>query len=184
MIRVVRYLKFNPGQGILLSRVSSLQLHGWCDSDWAACPLTRRSFTGYFVQLGETPISWKTKKQPTVSRSSAEAEYRAMAFLSQELVWLKRLLHDLGVSHEQPMSIFSDNKSAIALSVNPVQHERTKHIQIDCHYIRDAILAGVVATTFVPSQQQLADILTKALGHRELQFFLRKLGICNVHAPT
>ncbi|CAA7031059.1 unnamed protein product [Microthlaspi erraticum] len=155
VIRVVRYLKLNPGQGILLSRFSNLQLH--------------------VIVIG---------LHATVSRSSAEAEYRAMAFLTQELVWLKRLLQDFGVSHDQPMSVFSDSKSAIALSVNPVQHEHTKHIEIDCHYIRDSILAGVVATTFVPSQQQLADILTKALGHREIHFFLRKLGICDVHAPT
>ena len=182
-IRVVRYLKSNPGQGILLSSTSTLQINGWCDSDYAACPLTRRSLTGYFVQLGDTPISWKTKKQPTVSRSSAEAEYRAMAFLTQELMWLKRVLYDLGVSHVQAMRIFSDSKSAIALSVNPVQHERTKHVEVDCHFIRDAILDGIIATSFVPSHKQLADILTKALGEKEVRYFLRKLGILDVHAP-
>jgi len=183
-IRVVRFLKSTHGQGILLSSTSSLKLHGWCDSDWAACPLTRRSLTGYFVQLGDSPISWKTKKQPTVNWSSAEAEYRAMAFLTQELTWLKRLLHDLGISHPQPMTIFSDSRFAIALSANPVQHECTKHIEVDCHYIRDAILSGLIATSHVPSQQQLADIFTKALGARELRFFLGKLGIFDMHAPT
>jgi phosphoenolpyruvate synthase/pyruvate phosphate dikinase len=107
-----------------------------------------------------------------------------MAFLTQELMWLKRVLYDLGVSHVQAMRIFSDSKSAIALSVNPVQHERTKHVEVDCHFIRDAILDGIIATSFVPSHKQLADILTKALGEKEVRYFLRKLGILDVHAPT
>ncbi|XP_019093211.1 PREDICTED: uncharacterized protein LOC109129430 [Camelina sativa] len=88
---VVRYLKNNPGQGIFLRSDTPSQLTGWCDSDYSSCPLTRRSVTGYFIQLGGSPISWKTKKQKTVSRSSAEAEYRAMAHLTQELIWLKRI---------------------------------------------------------------------------------------------
>ncbi|XP_068492364.1 secreted RxLR effector protein 161-like [Phaseolus vulgaris] len=78
-LRVVRYLKGHPGQGILLPRENNLQLFGWCDSDWASCPLTRKSLTGWFIQLGTSPISWKTQKQQTVSASSAEAEYRSMA---------------------------------------------------------------------------------------------------------
>ncbi|XP_026440307.1 uncharacterized protein LOC113339215, partial [Papaver somniferum] len=95
-LRVVRYLKKNHGQGILLRSDSTLSLQGWCDSDWASCPLTRRSLTGWFVCLGNSPVSWKTKKQPTVSRSSAEAEYRSMAAATCELKWLKQLLGDLG----------------------------------------------------------------------------------------
>lgn len=84
-LRVVRYSKSCPGQGILLRSDSDLQLHGWCDSDWAGCPVSRRSLTGWFVQLGNSPITWKTRKQETVSRSSAEAEYRALADVNSEL---------------------------------------------------------------------------------------------------
>ena len=84
-LAVVRYLKGSPGQGIFLSATNNLQLTGWCDSDWAACALTRRSLTGWFVQLGDSPVSWKTKKQTTVARSSAEAEYRALAAVTCEL---------------------------------------------------------------------------------------------------
>jgi len=91
-LRIVRYLKGNPGQGILLRADCDLQLYAWCDSDWASCPLTRRSITGWFVLLGNSPISWKTRKQHTVSRSSAEAEYRSMATATCELIWLKALL--------------------------------------------------------------------------------------------
>ncbi|RVW71061.1 Retrovirus-related Pol polyprotein from transposon RE2 [Vitis vinifera] len=105
-LRVVRYLKGTPGQGILLRADSDLSLQGWCDSDWAACPVTRRSLSGWLVFLGQSPISWKTKKQHTVSRSSAEAEYRAMAAVTCELKWLKGLLLSLGVHHPKAISSF------------------------------------------------------------------------------
>ena len=91
-LQVVHYLKRNPGQGIFLSSANDLHLHGWCDSDWAGCPLTRRSLMAWFIQLGDSPISWKTKKQHVVSRSSAEAEYRSMAATTCELKWLKQVL--------------------------------------------------------------------------------------------
>ncbi|CAH9119730.1 unnamed protein product, partial [Cuscuta europaea] len=97
VIRVLRYLKGHPGQGILLGRHSPLSLVGYCDSDWASCPNTRRSVTGYFVTLGGSPISWRTKKQATVSRSSAEAEYRSIATLTCELLWLKSLFSSLRI---------------------------------------------------------------------------------------
>ncbi|KAJ4790588.1 Retroelement pol polyprotein-like [Rhynchospora pubera] len=106
-VRVVRYLKKNPGQEIVLRADNDLQLYGYCDSDWASCPITRRSLTGYFVLLGDSPISWKTKKQHTVSRSSAEAGYRSMASLTCELTWLKSILSFLGVTLDQPMKLFS-----------------------------------------------------------------------------
>jgi hypothetical protein len=183
-LRVVRYLKGNPGQGVFLSSESDLRLHGWCDADWAGCPLTRRSLTGWIVFLGNSPVSWKTKKQHIVSRSSAEAEYRSMAMTTCELTWLKALLESLGVSHPTPMSLHCDSQSALHMSQNPVFHERTKHIEVDCHFIRDAIVAGSITTKFVTSSLQLADIFTKALGKQQYEFLLRKLGIRDLHAPT
>lgn len=96
---IVRYLKNCLGQGILMKSNSYLKFRGWCDSDWVSCLLTRKSITGYFVQFGDSSIAWKIKKQKTVSRSSAEAEYRAMAYLTSQLIWLKRVLQTLGVSH-------------------------------------------------------------------------------------
>ena len=95
--RVVRYLKGTAGQGILLRQTCNLQLTGFCDADWGACPLSRKSLTGYFMMLGDSPISWKTKKQSTVSRSSVEAEYRSMAVATSELVWLRTFLAALGI---------------------------------------------------------------------------------------
>jgi len=119
-LRVVRYLKGQPGQGILLHRDNVLTLNGWCDSDWASCPLTRRSITGWFILLGNSPVSWKTKKQHTVSRSSAEAEYRSMAITTCELKWLKALLSDIGISHPQPIPLSCDSQAALHISKNPV----------------------------------------------------------------
>ena len=183
-LRIVRYLKAYPGQGILLRREGDFQITGWCDSDYASCPLTRRSVTGYIVQLRDSPISWKTKKQPTVSKSSAEAEYRAMSFLTSELKWLKQLLFTLGIRHDQPMTMCCDSKSAIYIATNPVFHERTKHIEVDCHSIRDEFVNGNIAPRHVGTTSQLADILTKPLGRDGFAVFRHKLGIRNLYAPT
>ena len=181
--RVLRYLKGSPGQGILLRSDSSLQLYAFCDSDWAACPLTRRSLTAYFINLGSSPISWKTKKQPTVARSSAEAEYRALAVTTCELTWIKSFLASLGVFHSHPMRIYCDNQAALHIASNPVFHERTKHIEVDCHYVREQLVAGNISTSYIQSSHQPADILTKALGHHQFKFLLGKLGVRNPHAP-
>ena len=183
-LRVVRYLKGNPSQGIVLHKDSNLTLSGWCDSDWASCPLTRRSLTGWFVFLGDSPISWKTKKQHTVSRSSAEAEYRSMATTTSELKWVKSLLHYLRIPHSQSIKLYCDSQAAIHIAKNPVFHERTQNIEVDCHFIRDAILAGTIQPSYVPTRLQLVDIFTKALGRSQFQFLLSKLGIQNLHTPT
>jgi hypothetical protein len=183
-LRVVRYLKGKPGQGILLNRNCDLKLSGWCDSDWASCPLTRKSLTGWIIHLGDSPISWKTKKQQTVSRSSAEAEYRSMAATVCELKWLKDILADLSVSHTQPMRLHCDSQSALHIAKNPVFHERTKHIEVDCHLIRDEILKGNIGPVYVPTTVQLADTFTKALGPTQFILLLDKLGSCNLHPPT
>nr|KYP57037.1 hypothetical protein KK1_003291 [Cajanus cajan] len=183
-LRVVRYLKGNPGQGIVLRKDSDLTLYGWCDSDWATCPLTRRSLTGWFVLLGNSPISWKTKKQHTVSRSSTEVEYRSMATTTCELKWVKSLLHCLGLSHSQPIMLYCDSQAALHIAKNPVFHERTKHIEVDCHFIRNAILNGIIRPSYVSTHVQLADIFTKALGRSHFHSLLSKLGIQNLHTPT
>lgn len=183
-LRTVRYLKGCPGQGILLRTDCELSLTGWCDSDWATCPLTRLSLTGWIVFLGSSPISWKTKKQHRVSRSSAEAEYRSMATVTSELKWLKALLMSLDVTHSPSMRLYCDSRSALYIAQNPVFHERTKHIEVDCHYVRDAIRDGIISTYHVSTDDQLADIFTKALGKRKFLSLLDKLGICNLHAPT
>ena len=182
--RVLRYLKGNPGQGLLLKADADLNVFAFCDSDWGACPLTRRSLTGYFVTIGGSPVSWKTKKQSIVSRSSAEAEYRAMATVTSELIWIKSFLSSLGIFLAKPMKLYCDNQAALHIAKNPVFHERTKHIEIDCHFVRERLLLKDLDTGYVASRNQVADIFTKPLGTQQFQFLRSKLGILNPHAPT
>lgn len=129
-------------------------------------------------------MSWKTKKQKVVSHSSAEAEYRSMAQATREIKWLRRLLFDLGAKQLKPSKLFCDSKSAIYIVANPVFHERTKHIESDCHQVRDAIQDGVLETVHVRTHEQVADVLTKALGRVQFEALLVKLGVRNLHLPN
>lgn len=182
--KVVRYLKSTLGQGILLSSSSPLQLIAYSDADWGSCPQSRQSLTGYCVTIGNSLISWKAKKQPTVSRSSAEAEYRVMADVCCEIQLLLQLLSELGCKNLTPVTLFCDNKSALYIASNPVFHERTKHTEIDCHLIRAKIQQGVIKTAHLGSASQPADLFTKSLSSISLQFLLSKLGVCNLFQPT
>ncbi|KAG7536881.1 hypothetical protein ISN44_As13g008040 [Arabidopsis suecica] len=183
VLRMVRYLKNSPGQGVLLRANTPQILTAWCDSDHGSCPLTHRSLSGWFIQFGDSPLSWKTKKQDVVSRSSAEAEYRTMADSVSELLWLRELLPILGIEVTAPITLHSDSLSAIMLAANPVFHARTKHVGRDVHFVRDEIIRGVIATKHVSTTSQLADIMTKALGRKEFENFLVKLGVCILHTP-
>ncbi|GKD48784.1 retrovirus-related pol polyprotein from transposon TNT 1-94, partial [Tanacetum coccineum] len=137
---LLRYLLNSPGQGILLAHDSAVQLKAYCDSNWASCPVTRRSTIGYCILLGDSPISWKSKKQVVVSRSSAKAEYRDMALTCCEVTWLVSLLTDLGIKDLEPVDLFCDNQAVVFIAANPVFHARIKHIEVDCHYVRDQLI--------------------------------------------
>ena len=134
----MRYLKQSSG-GIFLAANSELKLNGFSDSDWVGCPETRKSLTGYIINLGRSPIAWRSKMQNTVLRSSSEAEYRALASTTCELQWLLYLLEDLHAEHTQPVLLFCDNQSASQIALNPVFHERMKHIEIDYHVVREKV---------------------------------------------
>lgn len=174
-LRLLRYLLKNPAQGILFASTSAAQITAFCDSDWASCTTTRRSTSGFCILLGSSPVSWKVKKQSIVARSTAEAEYRAMALTACEITWLSALLKDMGLHNLPPAILKCDNQAAISIAANPVMHERTKHIEIDCHFVRDKIQAGSLTTQYVPSHRQLADILTKPLSGKQHNYILNKL---------
>ena len=127
-MRVIRYIKGNPGLGLFMSSHREFKLTGFCDADWAACLSTRKSVSGYLLKFGDSLISWKSKKQNIVSRSSPEAEYRSLDTLTAEVVWVANLFKELQVPLHTPSSIYCDSKAVIQIAANPVFHERTKHI--------------------------------------------------------
>ncbi|CAL2253642.1 unnamed protein product [Prunus armeniaca] len=183
-VRVLKFIKGTPGQGLFFPTNNNLTLKAFCDSDWASCPTTRKSISGYCVFLGDSLISWKSKKQSNVARSSTEAEYRAMAATCLELTWLRYILQDLGVKQDKPIPLHCDNQAALHIAANPVFHECMKHIEIDCHIVREKLLYGMISTFYVPSHLQLADIFTKALGRELFSSLSSKLGLHNIHSPT
>ena len=152
--------------GCFIPRGVSLppDLHAFSDSDWAGCYDTRVSTSGFCFMLGSSCISWLSKKQPTVATSSCEAEYRAAFTATVECVWLKRLVVDLGVGQETATTIYTDSQSALAVARNPVFHARTKHIEVHYHYVRERLSAGEISLVYVPTQDNLVDLFTKALA--------------------
>jgi hypothetical protein len=182
--RILRYLQGTIGLGLVIPRSAPSQLTVYTDADWAGCPDTRRSTSGYAVFLGNSLVSWSSKRQPTVSRSSAEAEYRAVANGVAEVSWLRQLLQELhhptvsrssaeaeyravanGVAevswlrqllqelhHPLPSAslVYCDNISVVFLYSNPIQHQRTKHVEIDLHFVRERVALGVVHVLHVP----------------------------------
>ncbi|XP_022033096.1 uncharacterized mitochondrial protein AtMg00810-like [Helianthus annuus] len=163
-LRLLRYLKGAPGKGIQFQRGDSLGLRAFSDSDWAKCLGSRKSITGFCVFLGNNLVSWKSKKQSTVSRSSAEAEYRSMCAATCEVMWISNLLKELKVDVNLPILLFCDNTAAISIAANPVFHERTKHFEIDLYFLREKISKGVIQTMGIKSEDQAADIFNKGLS--------------------
>ncbi|KAA0025328.1 cysteine-rich RLK RECEPTOR-like protein kinase [Cucumis melo var. makuwa] len=137
--------------------------------------------------LKNTPgnlVTWRNKKQSVVARSSAEAEYRAMSLGICEEIWLQKVLSDLHQECETPLKLFCDNKVAISIANNPVQHDRTKHVEIDRHFIKERLDSGSICIPYIPSSQQIADVLTKGLLRPHFDLCVTKLGLIDIYLPT
>ena len=139
---ILRYLKHTINHCLFLHRDTTFTLQAFSDANWASCPDDRRSTTGYCLYLGRNLISWTSRKQRTISHSSTESEYRAVAQATTEIVWLQSLLSELGISSSNPPLLWCDNIGATYLAANPLFHARTKHIEIDVHFVRDFVSAN------------------------------------------
>ena len=176
--RIFRYLKGTPNLGIWYPKDSGFNLIGFSDADYAGCRIDRKSTTGTCQFLGNKLVSWFSKKQHSVSTSTAEAEYIAAGSCCAQILWMRNQLFDYGLNINK-IPIFCDNTSAIAITQNPVQHSRTKHIDIRYHFIREHVLNGTVELHFVPSEKQLADIFTKPLDESTFSRLVSELGMLN-----
>uniref|UniRef100_A0A803PA32 Reverse transcriptase Ty1/copia-type domain-containing protein n=1 Tax=Cannabis sativa TaxID=3483 RepID=A0A803PA32_CANSA len=188
-MRILQYLKGTLGQGLFFSSSipehnNKFQLHALTDADWGTCPDTRRSITGYCIYLGNSLISWISKKQATVSKSSGQAEYRSLANTTCEILWLFHILKDFGISHSTPATIYCDNQAALHISENAVFHERTKHIDIDCHIVRDQVTNNRIKLIHVPSRHNVVDIMTKALFPTQHKFLMSKMSTINIYCSS
>ncbi|GKB86912.1 hypothetical protein Tco_0959184 [Tanacetum coccineum] len=179
--KILRYLKGCPGLGIHIAKTSSMFLNAYSDADWAKCVITRKSVIGYCIFLNDSFVSWKSKKQKTLSKSSTEAEYKALALVTSEVIWVLKILKDLHIENLLPVSLHCDSNSAIKIAVNHIFHERTEHLEIDLHFVREIFLKGVVKTIKVDSANQIVDILTKGLDTFQHKKFVDKLGMINIY---
>ena len=181
---ILKYVKTSPGLGLFYFAGHQSGLSCFTDADYAGSQIDRCSTTGLNTFYENHLISWKSKKQTVVSRSFAEAEYRAMAQATCEILWLRSICNELGFMKTDSSQLFCDNKSAIMLDSDSVLHERSKHIEVDIHFIREKVWSGIIIPSFVPSSEQTADVFTKPVGPSLLQSSIVKLGLIDIFAPT
>jgi hypothetical protein len=179
MNRILHYLHGTPDFDLRLRRSSSSDLVVHTDTNWAGCPDTRRSTSGYAVFLGDNLVSWSAKRQTIISRSSAKVEYCAIANGVAEATWLRQLLHELQAPPSHCTLVYCNNISAVYLSTNPIQHQRTKHVEIDLHFIREKVAIGQVHVLHVPTTSQFTNIFTKGLPSSVFNEFRSSLNICS-----
>ena len=175
--RILRYVKGTINTGLHFRKSPSTGISIFTDADWAGCVDDRRSTGGFAIFVGPNLISWSSKKQPTVSRSSTKAEYKALANGAAEAIWVESLLKELGIQQQRTPILWCDNIGATYLTTNPVFHARTKHIEIDFHFVRERVAAGALQVRFISSDDQLADVFTKLATHQMLNRFRTNLNL-------
>ena len=178
--RVFRYIRGTLNYGLVYRSSESCKLYGYSDSDWAGCVESRKSTSGHIFLLGNCTVSWRSKKQSVVALSSTEAEYVALCAASQEAVWMRRLLKDVGQGQSEATVIYEDNQGALALSHNPKHHPRTKHIDVKFHYIRETVEKKLVSVQYIPTADMTADTLTKGLAKPKFEKFREAMGVSDV----
>ncbi|RVW25708.1 Retrovirus-related Pol polyprotein from transposon TNT 1-94 [Vitis vinifera] len=182
--RILRYLKMTPGKGLFFRKTENRDTEVYSDADWAGNIIDRRSTSGYYSFVWGNLVTWRSKKQSVVARSSAEAEYRALAQGICEGIWIKRVLSELGQTSSSPILMMCDNQAAISIAKNPVHHDRTKHVEIDRHFITEKVTSETVKLNYVPTKHQTADILTKALPRPNFEDLTYKLGLYDIYSPA
>ena len=156
-------------------------MYSFSDADWAGDVNTRRSTSGYVNKFGNSTITWSSRRQPTVAKSSTEAEYVSLSAATQEVIWLRRLFKCLGIDSDSPSKIYEDNQGAIEISRNPKHHDRTKHIDVCHHFVRERVASNEVAVLYCPTDNMIADIMTKGLGAVKYWKFRDGLGVFDVN---
>jgi len=185
VMHILRYLKSAPRKGILFTKNGNHEvIDVYTDADWARALDDRRSTPGYLSFVGGNLVIWRSKKQNVVARSSAEAEFRGMALGLCEALWLKHLLEDLGYPPRKPIHLYCDIKAACDIAHNPVQHDQTKHVEVGRFFIKEKLDAGILELPKIRSEDQLADMLTKAVSSKVFLKYLHQLGMDDIYAPT
>ena len=177
---IIRYLRHTLAYGLFYARNDLDILSGFTDADWGGDSDSRRSVTGYLFKLGQSPITWTSKSQTSVSLSSTESEYRALMEGTRKAIWLKRLLEEPHLTNTQRIPIHCDNLGSVKLSLNPTFHSRSKHFDIHLHYTREKVQEGAIEVLHIPTDQQLAYILTKTLGRIKFEKCRELLGVLPV----
>ncbi|KAL2591732.1 hypothetical protein AAZV13_12G026300 [Glycine max] len=173
--RIIKYLLATSSRGLFFPTDATIQLQAYNDANWTGSPNTKKSTIGWCMFLGDAPVSWKCKKQESVSKSFIEAKYRSMSVACSENIWLRGLFSKLGYLQAAPTPLYVDNTSVIQIVANLVYHERTKHIEIDCHSIREAYDHKIITLPHVSTSVQLADVFTKSLARQWRNFLVSKL---------
>lgn len=175
--RILRFVKGSIDHGITYSRTKDFKLKGFSDSDFGGNLDDSRSTAGYVFNMGTGVVSWQSKKQNVVALSTAEAEYMSLSIAGCQALWIRSILKELGIPQEDPTMIYCDNRSAIALTKNPVFHGKSKHIRIKYHFIRELVNNREIEVGFCNTKEQLADTFTKALQVGNFNRLSEMLGV-------
>ena len=182
--RFLRYLKGSLGKGLLFIGHGHLQVESFTDANWHGSVVDRRSTSSYCTSVGSNLVTWRSKKQNVVARSSTEAEFRSVALGICEVLWIRQLLEELKISSTLPMKLCCDNKTTILIAHNLVLHNRTKHVEVDKHFIKEKLENGLICMLYIPTTEQVADMLTKGIRTKQFDILIGKLAMEDIFKPA